>query len=75
MGFGGFIGGILLSAIAVLFAVFGIVVLLGFFKFVPAGYDVPLGLGVIVVAIILFAFGWYSYQSGKPKGTLNVHNQ
>ena len=75
MGFGSFIGGILLSVIAVLLVVFGLIVLLGVFKFVPSSYDVPLGIGVIVVALVLFAYGWYSYQSGKPKGTLNVHNQ
>ncbi len=75
MGFAGFIGGILLGILAVLVAILGIIVLLGLVQFVPASYDIPLGIGLIIVALFLFAYGWYSYQSAKPKGTLNVHNQ
>jgi hypothetical protein len=75
MGFGSFIGGIGLCVLAVLVGFFGIVVLLGFVKFVTTSYDLPLGIGLIVVALFMFAYGWYSYKSAKPKGTLNVHNQ
>ena len=49
--------------------------MLGFFTFVAPNYNVPLGIGTLVVALVLFLFGWYSYKSGKPQGTLNVHNQ
>jgi hypothetical protein len=48
MGFGSFIGGILLGILAVRHG---------------------------IVALFLFAFGWYSYKSAKPRGTINVHNQ
>jgi hypothetical protein len=75
MGFGSFIGGILLGVLSVVLAFFGIVVLLGFITFFPTNFDVPLGIGIVIVALFLFAFGWYSYQSAKPKGTINVHNQ
>ena len=75
MGFGSFIGGIGLCILAVLLGFLGIAVLLGFFSFVVTSFVVPLGIGMIVVALILFLFGWYSYKSGKPQGTLNVHNQ
>ena len=37
--------------------------------------DIPLGIGMLLVALILFAYGWYLYKSGYPRGTLNVHNQ
>ena len=74
MGFGSFIGGIALCALAVVLGVFGLAVLLGFFKFVAASYVVPLGIGMLVVALFMFLFGWYSYKSAKPQGTLNVHN-
>jgi hypothetical protein len=75
MGFGSFIGGILLGILSVVLAFFGIVVLLGFITFLPSNFDVPLGIVMIIAALFLFAFGWYSYQSSKPKGTINVHNQ
>ena len=75
MGFGSFIGGIILGILAILVAVFGFVVLLGFVKFIPTNYNIPLGIGMLIVAIFIFAYGWYSYQSAKPKGTINVHNQ
>jgi hypothetical protein len=75
MGFGSFFGGLVLCVLAVLLAFFGLVVLLGFFTIVASIYNVPLGIGMLVVALILFLFGWYSYKSGKPQGTLNVHNQ
>ncbi len=74
MGFGGYIGGILLGIIAVLIAVLGFAVLLGFVKFIPANLDIPLGIVTLIIALVLFLYGWYSYQSSKPKGTINVHN-
>jgi hypothetical protein len=75
MGFGSFIGGILIGILAVLVLIFGIIVLLGFFKFVPTSFDLPLGIGALIVALLMFAYGWYLYKSAQPKGTLNVHNQ
>ncbi len=75
MGFGSFIGGIILGILAVIVAVLGIAVLLGFVKFIPTGYDLLLGIGMLIVALFIFAYGWYSYKSAKPKGTINVHNQ
>ncbi len=75
MGFWSYIGGVLLSAIAVLIAFFGVVVLLGFLNSYVASYNLPLGIILIIIALFLFAYGWYSYKSAQPKGTLNVHNQ
>ena len=60
MGFGSYIGGIVLGMLSVLIAVIGIIVLIGFFKFIPASFDVPLGVGVLIAALLLFAYGWYS---------------
>ncbi len=74
MGFGGYIGGILLGVVAVLIALFGIAVLLGFVQAIPTGFDLPLGIVILIVAAVLLLYGWYSYQSSKPKGTINVHN-
>jgi lipopolysaccharide export LptBFGC system permease protein LptF len=75
MGFGSFIGGIGLCILSVFVAVFGLAVLLGIFKFIASSYNLPLGIGALIVALLMFAYGWYSYKSGQPKGTLNVHNQ
>ena len=75
MGFGSFMGGIVFSILAVPLGFFGIAVLLGFGNFVPASAAVPLGIGIIIVALVMFLFGWYSYKSAKPQGTLNVHSQ
>jgi len=75
MGFGSYFGGLVLCVLAVLLAFFGLLVMLNFFSFVVSSYSIPLGIGVLVVALVLFLFGWYSYKSGKPQGTLNVHNQ
>lgn len=74
MGFGGWIGGILLCVIAVALAIFGFAVLLGIFQFLPTTLDLPLSAVTLIVALVLFLYGWYSYQSSRPKGTLNVHN-
>ncbi len=74
MGFGSWIGGILLCVFAVILAFFGIAVLLDFVQLVPKDLDILLGAATLIVALILFLYGWYSYQSAKPKGTINVHN-
>ncbi|MGD0204802.1 MAG: hypothetical protein ABSC20_12995 [Candidatus Bathyarchaeia archaeon] len=75
MGFGSWIGGAGLCVLAVLLGFLGIAVLLRVFKFVATSLVVPLGIGIIVVALFMFLFGWYLYKSAKPQGTLNVHNQ
>jgi protein-S-isoprenylcysteine O-methyltransferase Ste14 len=75
MGFGSFIGGIGLCILAVLLGFFGIVVLIGLIKLVASNLEVPLGIGSILVALVLFVYGWYLYKSAKPQGTVNVHNQ
>jgi len=75
MGFASFIAGIGLMILAVLLAVFGFAVLIGFIKFIAASFDVPLGIVTLLVALILFVYGWYLYKSGYPRGTINVHNQ
>ena len=74
MAFGRWIGGALLCVIAVLIAFFGVAVLLGVVPFVPASLDIPSGIIILIIALVLFLYGWYSYQSAKPKGTINVHN-
>ncbi len=74
MGFGSFIGGILLMLVAIVLVFFGVVVLAGFFDPTFGGYSIPLGIGVIVVGLILFAGGWYSFKSAEPRGTYNVRN-
>lgn len=74
MGFAGYIGGILLGILAVVLVFFGIAVLLGLIQAIPASLNVPLGIVILIVAAVLLLYGWYSYQSSKPKGTINVHN-
>jgi hypothetical protein len=75
MGFGSFIGGILLGILAVILVVFGFIIMLGLIPFIPTNLNLPFGIIVIIIAIFLLAYGWYNYKSAKPKGTLNVHNQ
>ena len=75
MGFAGYLGGRVLCVLAVLLGIFGIAVMLGFFNFVEASLVIPLGLGVLIAALILFVYGWYLIKSSKPQGTVNVHNQ
>ena len=75
MGFGGFAGGFGLCILGVLLAFAGIAVLFGFVKFGAASLDVPIGIGATVVALFMFLGGWYSFESSKPDGTMNVHNQ
>jgi len=72
LGFGRFIGGITLEILAVLLAILGFAVLLGFFNFILTSYNVPLGIGILIVGLFLFVYGWYSYKSGKPQGTIRV---
>ncbi len=74
MGFGGYAGGILLGIFAVILVIFSFAVMLGLLQFVPKSLDLPFGLAILVVALVLLLYGWYSYQSSKPKGTINVHN-
>lgn len=74
MGFAGYIGGILLGILAVVLVFFGIAVLLGLIQAIPASLNLPLGIVILIVAAVLLLYGWYSYQSSKPKGTINVHN-
>ncbi len=74
MGFGQYIGGIILGIVSVLLLLFGLATLLGVVPMVPANLSLPLGIVIIVVALVLLLYGWYSYQSAKPKGTVNVHN-
>ncbi len=75
MGFAGYLGGRVLLVLAVLLGIFGIVVMLGFFNFAEASLFIPLGIGLLVAALILFVYGWYLIKSSKPEGTLNVNNQ
>jgi lipopolysaccharide export LptBFGC system permease protein LptF len=72
LGFGRFIGGVALEILAVLLAILGFAVLLGFFNFILTSYNIPLGIGILIVALFLFVYGWYSYKSGKPQGTIRV---
>lgn len=75
MGFGGFAGGIGLCILGVLLGLLGITVLFGFVKFGAASLDVPLGIGATIVALVMVLGGWYSFESSKPDGTINVHNK
>ncbi len=74
MGFGGYIGGLALCAVAVIFAIVGFVVLLGVVPLIPSSLSIIAGIIILVLALILFLYGRYLYQSSKPKGTINVHN-
>ena len=51
----------MLEILAVLLAIFGFIILLGFFSLVPTSFDVPLGIGILIVGLFLFVYGWYSY--------------
>ncbi len=72
MGFARFIGSIVLGILAVLLAFLGFVILLGFFGFIPSSFDIPLGIIALIAALFLFVYGWYSYKSAQPKGTVRV---
>ncbi len=74
LGFGSYIGGILLGILAVILIVFSFAVMLGFVSFVPKSLDLPFGIVILIIALVLLLYGWYTYQSSKPKGTINVHN-
>jgi len=71
-GFGIFLGGILIGVLAVVLAIFGFTVMLGLIAITPVSFNIPLGIIILVIALFLFAFGWYPYKSGKPQGTVNV---
>ena len=75
MGFGSYVGGPALCVLAIVLGVFGLAVVLEIIKFIETSYAIPLGIGMIVVAVFMFLYGSYSYKSAKPQGTLNVHNQ
>ena len=66
------LAGIVLEILAVLLAILGFAVLLGFFNFILTSHNVPLGIGILIVALFLFVYGWYSYKSGQPKGMVRV---
>ncbi len=74
MGFGGYIGGILLGILAVILLIVSFAVMLGFVQFIPKSLDIPFGIAILIIALVLLLYGWYSYQSSKPRGTINVHN-
>jgi len=74
MSFGRYIGGVLLCILAVPLTFIGIVVLLGFLTIIPASLNIPVGIALLIMALLMFLYGWYSYKSAKPKGTMNVHN-
>ena len=74
MGFGSYIGGLALCVLAVLLAVLGVVVLLGLVPSISTGFNLILGIVILIVALVTFLYGRYLYLSSKPKGTINVHN-
>ena len=74
MSFGRYIGGILLCVLAIPLAFLGIIVMLGFLTIIPASLNVPVGIALLIMALLMFLYGWYSYKSAKPQGTINVHN-
>jgi len=74
MGFGRFIGGVALILISIFLAFLGFVVLLGFLDSFVKSFSLPVGIGVLVLAALLFAYGWYSFKSAEPKGTFNTRN-
>jgi len=75
MGFGSYLGGRALCVLAVVLAILGIAVMLGFLNFVETSLAIPFGIGLLVVALVLFVYGWYLIKSSKPEGTMNVHNK
>ena len=74
MGFGSFVGGIMLCILAAVIGFIGFATLLGFFNAYVKSFAVFLGIGTIIAALFMFAYGWYLYKSAKPQGTINVHN-
>ena len=75
MAFGSYIGGLVLCVLAVILAVFGFAVMLGFVPLIPASLKLILGVAMLILALIVFLYGRYLYLSAKPRGTINVHNQ
>lgn len=74
MGFGSYIGGLALCALAVLLAVLGFAIMLGFVPLIPTSFNLILGIVLLIVALVTFLYGRYLYLLAKPKGTINVHN-
>ncbi len=74
MAFGRFIGGIILMLLAIVIAVLGVAVLVGLLGSFLGGLEIPSGIVILVVALLLFAYGWYSFKSSEPKGTYNIRN-
>ena len=66
---------VLCPVFAVVLAFFGFAVILSFISSTSPDLNLPLGIVILLVALILFLHGWYSFQSAKPKGTINVHNE
>ncbi len=64
----------MLGVFAVVLVIFSFAVMLGIVQFVPQSLDLPFGIVILIIALVLLLYGWYSYQSSKPKGTINVHN-
>ncbi len=74
MGFRGYLGGIIAIVLAILLAIVGLAFVAGLVK-MSSGLGVPVGIVILAFAIILFLYGWYSYKSSKPMGTINVRNK
>ncbi len=72
MAFGSFIGGIIICAVAVLFGVFGLAILTGLYRVGTGNETILTGVAVVLIALLLFAYGWYSYNSAKPRGTIKI---
>ncbi len=72
MAFGSFIGGIILCAVAILFGVFGLSILAGFYVVGTANETILTGVAVLIIAMLLFAYGWFSYKSAEPRGTIRI---
>ncbi len=75
MGFLGYIGGILLCALAIPILFIGILVISGQLTIYSSSSAVPLGIGLFLVSLLMFAYGWYSYKSSKPQGTVIIKNK
>ncbi len=75
MGFGSYIGGILLCIFSFLLALFAVAFMLGFVQLVTASLVIPLGVVLLIIALVLFLYGWYLYKSASPRGTITVRKE
>ncbi len=73
MGFLGYIGGIFLCVLSIPIFFIGILVISGQYAIYGSGSAV-LGVVLLLVSLLMFAYGWYSYNSSKPRGTVIVKN-